>query len=534
MNMPKTNLLTMPEVEILSGSQRPQATAVLSDTDSAAAKKTSNKIEEYKSEKAGLDVIQDVPRFALEGWESIPEGDRERLKWLGVFFRRQTPGHFMMRLRITNGITNAKQLSVIAEIGKEFGKGFVDITTRQQIQLRWFKIDHVPEIWERLEAVGLVSLQTGMDNVRNIIGCAAAGITPNELFDASPVAREFTAMLLGNSEYTNLPRKFNVGITGCLENCVHAESQDIALTPAVRVEDDVETKGFNVAVGGKMGSGGYRVASPLDLFARQEEAAEICGHITMIFRDHGFREARTRARLAFLIDDWGVEKFRDELESRMGHPLPCAGKDMRGKRRNDHGGIFRQKQKGLNYAGLNVPVGRISTAQLAELARLSEAYGNGDIRLTTGQNVIIANVPDEKISDLTEEPLLQELRYDPSEIMRGTVSCTGIDYCHLALIETKELAMKTARTLEQKLSRTKPIAIHWSGCPAGCGNHAVADIGLLGKNIRVDGNVIDAVDVFLGGRAGSGARPPLRVLENVPCKELPGVLERVIPYLRGQ
>jgi ferredoxin-nitrite reductase len=254
----------------------------------------------------------------------------------------------------------------------------------------------------------------------------------------------------------------------------------------------------------------------------------------MIFRDHGFREVRTRARLAFLIDDWGVEKFRAELESRIGHPLQTSGDDMRAKRRNDHAGIFRQKQKGLNYAGLNVPVGRITSAQLLEVARLCEAYGNGDLRLTTNQNVIIPNVPDEKISDLTEEPLLQELRYDPPEIMRGLVSCTGIDYCHLALIETKELAMKTARKLEQKLSRSKPIAIHWSGCPAGCGNHAVADIGLLGKNIRVDGDVIDAVDIFLGGRAGSAARPPLKVLENVPCSELPNVLERVIPYLRTQ
>ncbi len=521
---------------VLNGSdaQSPQAASIPSEMDSSAANRASNKIEDYKSEKDGLDISEDVARFAREGWESIPEGDRERLKWLGVFFRRQTPGYFMMRLRITNGITNAKQLRVIAEISREFGKGFVDITTRQQIQLRWFKIDHVPEIWERLEAVGLASLQTGMDNVRNIIGCAAAGITPNELFDASVVAREFTEMLLGNRAYTNLPRKFNVGITGCLENCLHAESQDIALTPAIKDIGGEETKGFNVAVGGKMGSGGYRVASPLDLFVRLEEGATVCGHITMIFRDHGFRETRTRARLAFLVDEWGVERFRAELELRMGHTLASAGKDMRAKRRNDHSGILRQKQKGLNYAGLNVPVGRITTEQPVEAARLSEAYGSGDIRLTTDQNIIIANVPDQKLTDMTEEPLLRELRYDPSEIMRGLVSCTGIDYCHLALIETKELAMKTARDLEQKFSRTKPIAIHWSGCPAGCGNHAVADIGLLGKNTRVDGNIVDAVDIFFGGRAGSGAKPPLKVLENVPCSELPRILERVIPYLRGK
>jgi ferredoxin-nitrite reductase len=500
--------------------------------DAKAVKKSQNKIEEYKSEKNGLDIIPDIPRFAREGWESISDGDRERLKWAGIFFRRQTPGAFMMRLRMANGITNSAQFRVIAEIGREFGKGFVDITTRQQIQLRWFKIDHVPEIWARLQDVGLVSLQTGMDNVRNVIGCAAAGITPNELFDASPVALQFTEMLLGNRDYTNLPRKFNVAITGCLENCTHAESQDIALTPAVKEINGIDVNGFNVAVGGKMGSGGYRPASPLDVFAPPGRAAEICGHITMIFRDYGFREARTRARLAFLIDEWGVGRFRDELEARAGFELEAAGKDARATRKTGHSGALRQKQRGFYYVGLNVPAGRITTTQLAEVARLADSYGNGEIRLTTSQNVIIPNVPDNKITDLTGEPLLQELRYDPTEIMRGLVSCTGIDYCHLALIETKELALKTGRYLEQHVNRAKPIAIHWSGCPAGCGNHAVADIGLLGKNIRVNGEVVDAVDVFVGGKAGLGARAPVKVLENVPCDELPQLLVQIIPYLK--
>jgi len=513
--------------------------AVLDSTDqpgvafnARGARKPQNKIEEYKSEKDGLDIIPDIPRFAREGWESLSDADRERLKWAGVFFRRQTPGAFMMRLRMANGITNAAQFRVIAEIGREFGKGFVDITTRQQIQLRWFRIDDVPEIWGRLEAVGLVSLQTGMDNVRNVIGCPAAGITPNELFDASPVALQFTAMLVGNRDYTNLPRKFNVAITGCLENCTHAESQDIALTPAVKQIDGQEVPGFNVGVGGKMGSGGYRPASPLDVFTVPERAAEICGHITMLFRDYGSREARTRARLAFLIDEWGATRFRDELEARAGFLLDTAGKDARTTKKTSHAGALRQKQRGFYYVGLNVPAGRITTTQLSEVARLADSYGNGEIRLTTSQNLIIPNIPDKKVTALTEEPILQELRYDPTEIMRGLVSCTGIDYCHLALIETKELALKTGRYLEQNVNRTKPIAIHWSGCPAGCGNHAVADIGLLGKNIRVDGEVVDAVDVFVGGKAGIEARVPVKVLENVPCDELPEVLARIIPYLK--
>ncbi|TAJ80326.1 ferredoxin--nitrite reductase [bacterium] len=490
-----------------------------------------NKIEEYKKEKDGLDVLHDIPRYAQEGWETITEGDRERLKWTGVFFRRQTPGHFMMRIRIPNGISNAAQLRTIAEISREFGKGFADITTRQQIQLRWFTVGHVPEIWQRLKAVGLVTLQTGMDNIRNVVGCPVAGLTPNELFDASPVVREFTEMFVGDKAYTNLPRKFNVTITGCKDNCTHAESQDIALTPAVREIEGEEVSGFNVAVGGKMGSGGYRIATPLDLFVRPEEATTICSHITLIFRDHGFRESRTKARLAFLIEEWGTEKFRRELERRMDRPLLPAGKEARGGKRTDHVGIFRQKQDGLNYVGLAVPVGRISTEQMLEVARLAEVCGNGEIRITVGQNLIIPNVPDSKIGDLTVEPLLQELRYDPSEVMRALVSCTGIDYCHFALIETKELALKTARYLEEKMGKTKPVRIHWSGCPAGCGNHAVADIGLLGKNIRVNGDVVDAVDVFVGGRSGPNPKHGTKLLEDVPCDELPQVLERLVPYL---
>jgi len=489
-----------------------------------------NKIETIKKEKDGLDALHDIPRFAAEGWEAIPEDDRERLKWTGVFFRKQTPGNFMMRIRIPNGISSAEQFRTLAEITEEFGKGFADITTRQQIQLRWFRIEHVPEIWRRLEAMGLISLQTGMDNIRNVVGCPVAGLTPNELFDASPVVHEFTQMFVGNKAYTNLPRKFNVTITACKENCTHAESQDIALTPATKEIEASEVKGFNVAVGGKMGSGGYRVASPLDLFVRAEEAAEICSQIVLIFRDHGFRESRTKARLAFLVEDWGVEKFRRELERRANRPLLKAGKDERSTKPTDHVGIYRQKQEGLNYVGLSLPVGRITGEHMLELAGLAEKYGSGLIRITVGQNLIIPNVPDAKLGDLTQEPLLRELRYDPSEIMRGLVSCTGMDYCHFALIETKELALKTARTLEQELGKTQPVAIHWSGCPAGCGNHAVADIGLVGKNIKLNGQVAEAVDLYLGGSAGPEPNPPVKIMEDVPCTDLPQVLGGLVRH----
>jgi len=489
-----------------------------------------NKIEEYKKEKDGLEVLQDVPRYATEGWQAITDGDKERLKWAGVFFRRQTPGHFMMRVRIPNGITSATQMRALGEISGEFGKGFADITTRQQIQLRWFTINDVPEIWRRMESVGLISLQTGMDNIRGVIGCPAAGLTPNELFDASPVVRQFTQLFVGDKAYTNLPRKFNVTITACKEACTHAETQDIALTPATQSMEGVEVKGFNVAVGGKLGSGGFRMASSLNLFVMPGEAAQICSHIVLIFRDHGARELRTKTRLAFLIEDWGVERFRSELERRAGRRLAGAGEDVRSPKHTDHVGVFRQKQGGLNYVGLAVPVGRITGEQMIKLAEIAENYGNGQIRITVGQNLIIPNVPDKLIGELTSEPVLQELRYDPSEVMRGLVSCTGMDYCHFALIETKERALKTARVLEEKLGKTQPLRMHWSGCPAGCGNHSVADIGLLGKNIKVNGEVVEAVDVFAGGAAGCEPNFPVKIMEDVPCEALPEVIAGFVQY----
>jgi NAD(P)H-nitrite reductase large subunit len=495
---------------------------------------TMNKIERYKKEKDGLDILSDVPRLAEVGWQAIEEGDRERLKWAGVFFRRQTPGQFMMRVRMSNGLSNARQFRALADISREFGPGFADVTTRQQIQLRGFQIDRVPEIWTQLEAVGLGSLQTGMDNVRNVAGCAVAGLTPHELFDASPVAREFTETFLRNKEFTNLPRKFNVTITGCLEHCAHAESQDLALVPAIASLDGQEVRGFNVLAGGKMGSGGFQAAKSLNVFVRVEEAANLCAQVTLIFRDNGSRAARNRARLAFLIESWGVARFRRELEQRVGYPLRSAGKDVRLSRHADHLGVAKQKQPGLNYVGLAVPVGRITADQLSGLAQLAETYGSGDLRLTTSQNVIVPNVPDANVAAFVREPLLRELRYDPPVATRGLVSCTGIDYCHFALIETKELAMKTARYLEPRLDGHKAFTMHWSGCPAGCGNHSLADVGLLGKNVRINGKLVDAVDVFIGGRSGADPRGGTKVLEDVPCENLPEVLERIIPYVSNK
>ena len=496
---------------------------------------TLNKIERIKQERDGLDVEHDIDQFARDGWESIGESDRERLKWLGVFFRRQTPGRFMMRIRMPNGFTNAAQLRAIADLSLECGTGFVDITTRQQLQLRGFAVGDLQHIWDRLRAVDLVSLQTGMDNIRNIVGCPLAGLTEHELFDGSRAVREFNDGFLRNKAFTNLPRKFNVAITACTENCTHGETQDLSLTPAVKIIAGEEVKGFNVAVGGKIGSGGFRAATPLGVFCRPEEAASLCSHITLIYRDHGPRRARNRARLAFLVDEWGADRFRAELERRMGGRLMPQGRDARANKHTDHLGVSRQKQNGLCAVGLNVPVGRITGPQLREVASLAERYGTGDLRVTTGQNLILTSIPEDRVSDLTAEPLLRDLPSHPSGVMRGVVSCTGIDYCHMALIETKELAVATAKALEQRLgSPKKLLSMHWSGCPAGCGNHLGADIGLLGKNVKIGDEIVDAVDVFVGGRSGPNAKAGAKVLEDVPCSDLPRVLEQMMPYLSAK
>ncbi len=490
-----------------------------------------NKIEQIKADKDGLDVGVDIPRYAERGWEAIEEGDIERLKWWGIFFRRHTRGHFMIRIRIPNGTSHASQLRAIGRITNRYGRGIADITTRQQIQLRWIAMADVPAVLRDLHEVGLVTLQTGMDNIRNVMGCPVAGLTRNELFDASPIARGFTDSFVGNKAYTNLPRKFNITITGCRENCTHAETQDLALVPATAVLGGETVKGFNVLVGGKNGSGGYRVATPLDVFVRPEEAPGLCRAIVLLFRDHGSREARNKVRFAFLVEEWGETRVRDTLEARIGRALERAGQDERLHTSTDHVGVFRQKQPTMNYAGLSVPVGRIAGDQLEEVARLADLYGTGEARLTPDQNLVIPNVPDAKLGNLSAEPLLKVLRYDPSEIMRGLVSCTGIEFCNLAVIETKARALQVARTLEAKIHARTPIRIHWSGCPAGCGNHTVADIGLLGVKTKVDGRAVDAVDVFVGGSSGPQANQGVKVLENVPCDTLATVLEGLIRYM---
>jgi ferredoxin-nitrite reductase len=490
-----------------------------------------NKIEALKLERDGLAVRELIAQFATSGWESIPEADVQRLKWHGLFLRNPTPGFFMVRVRIPGGKTGTYQLRALADIAGTYGNGVLDLTTRQQIQLRQIRIEAVPAVFAKMEEVGLTSLQTGMDTVRGVMTCPVAGINPDELSDATPIVRAITEEILGNRDYTNLPRKFNVAVTGCQDNCVHMETQDVALVPAYQDNSHGKRLGYNVLAGGKLGSGGYRIATPLDIFVTEDEALSVCRAIIHIFRDHGSRENRTQARLSFLLEEWGEVRFRKEVESRVGKTLSSAGVDARKPIEKSHVGIYRQKQPGMNYVGLKVLVGRIHHGDLAKIAGMAEKYGTGEVRISPAQALIIPNVSDRKIGDLDQEPLVKQFAYNPSPLYKGLVSCVGSDYCNLAVIETKGQAVATARALEARLGGSlKPITMHWSGCPASCGNHLVADIGLLGKKTKVEGKVIEAVDIYVGGRSGPDPKLALKIMEDVPCDRLPMVLEGLVPY----
>ncbi len=496
-----------------------------------SSKPAPNAIESYKASKGGngLRVLEDLPGIITRGAAALTPAEKELLKWVGVFFRRPTPGKFMMRVRMPNGFATSAQLRAVADLSRRLGNNVLDITTRQQIELRGFTLESVPEIWEKLRGVDLCSLQTGIDNIRNINGCALAGLTPNELFDASHVVRELDRIFVGaegNPEYTNLPRKFNITVTGCLDNCTHNESQDLALVPARKGG----RFGFNVLVGGKMGSGGFTVASSLNVFVEPFEAVAVVSELVKIYRDHGPREARSKCRFAFLIEEWGLRRLRSELVARLGHELEFRGKDMRALGHSDHLGVVAQRQTGLVAVGLCVPTGRVNPDQLEELARLADEYGNGEIRFTIGQNAILPNVRNDRVDDLLEEPLLKHFWPRPSPFLRGLVACVGTDYCNMALIETKSRAVALSQALKERLgSHGSPLAIHWSGCPAGCGNHQAADIGLRGFKTKIDGKIVDAVAIYVGGRIGPNAVAGREIFETVPCDErLPDIVAGLI------
>lgn len=507
---------------------------------------TLNKFEKLKAEKDGLAVKDELAEFAKIGWESLDEGDRDhRLKWLGVFFRPVTPGKFMLRLRMPSGVLSSSKMRILAEIVQRYGEdGSADITTRQNLQLRGIRLEDVPDIMSRLDAAGMTSVQSGMDNVRNITASPVAGLDADELIDVRDLVQAVQDMITnhgkGNPEFSNLPRKFNIAIEGGRDNSIHAEINDIAFVPAfwnppstAGEPSDHEAPqtelGFNVLVGGFFSAKRCEAAIPLNAWVTPNEVVDLCRAILEVYRDHGLRSNRQKSRLMWLIDEWGVDRFRAEVEQQLGRSLRSAAAtdELRWDKR-DHIGVYAQKQVGLNYVGLHVPVGRLYANDMFELARLATVYGSGEIRLTLEQNIILTNVPDHCLSSLLEEPLLQRFSPTPKSLERSLVSCTGAQFCNFALIETKNRAIQLVHELESELEIPKSVRIHWTGCPNSCGQPQVADIGLMGTKVRKDGKTVEGVDIFTGGKVGKDAHLGTCTLKSVPCDELKPILKDML------
>ena len=493
---------------------------------------TLNKFEKFKAEKDGLAIKDELEHFAQIGWEAMDKTDLEhRLKWVGVFYRPVTPGKFMMRLRIPNGILSSEQMRVLGEIVQRYGDdGNADITTRQNLQLRGIRIEDIPDIFQRLKSVGMTSVQSGMDNVRNITGSPMAGLDADELIDTRELVQKVQDMITnygqGNYQFTNLPRKFNIAIEGGRDNSVHAEINDIAFVPAYK-EGEL---GFNVVVGGFFSAKRCEAAIPMNVWVRpNQEVVDLCRGILEVYRDNGLRANRQKSRLMWLIDEWGIEEFRTRVANQLGYPLATAAeKDAIDWEKRDHLGVFPQKQEGLSYIGLCIPVGRLFADDMLDLARIAEVYGSGELRLTVEQNVIIPNIAAENMPTLLTEPLLAKFTPNPTPLQRALVSCTGAQFCNFALIETKNKAVDLIRQLDAELNIPRGVRMHWTGCPNSCGQPQVADIGLMGTKARKDGKTVEGVDLYMGGKVGKDAHLGSCVQKGIPCEDLKSVLTSIL------
>lgn len=495
-----------------------------------------NPIEKLKAEKDGLAVKDELEHFAKIGWEAVDKKDLEqRLKWLGIFYRPVTPGKFMLRLRVPNGCLNSQQMQVLAEIVQRYGEdGSADVTTRQNIQLRGVRLEDIPEIFRKLKAVGMTSVQSGMDNVRNITGSPVAGIDADELIDTRELVQKLQDLITNNGEgnyaFSNLPRKFNIAVEGGRDNSIHSEINDLAFIPAYQNG----VLGFNVVVGGYLSAQRCALAVPLNAWVpANDDVVELSRAILTVYTENGLAEGlrsnRAKARMMWLIDNWGINKFRAKVEAEFGKPLlPAAAKDEIDQDKKDYLGVYPQKQEGFSYVGLHIPVGRLSAETMFELARLAEVYGNGEIRATVEQNVIIPYIANDNIEAFLAEPLLEKFTIAPSTLTRSLVSCTGNRYCNFALVETKGRGLKIARELDKELDIPDRVRIHWTGCPNSCGQAQMGDIGLIGTKVRKDGQTVEGVDLYLGGKVGKEAELGELVQKGVPCEDLLPILRQLL------
>jgi ferredoxin-nitrite reductase len=510
-----------------------------------------SKVEKWKDEVYGNEIREHLMEFAEEGWDAIPEDEQdawfERFKWWGLYHQRSgQESYFMMRIGTPNGVLKPGQLEVVGEVAKEyatgpvdnpeFGDAYCDWTTRQSIQLHWIKLEDVPDVFDKLESNGLSTQQACGDSWRNIVGCPVAGKDKHEHIDAWPVAEQLHEEFKGNDDYSNLPRKWKVSVTGCDEGCGQGDINDLAYEPATK---DGEL-GFNVRVGGGLARKEPRFARDIDVWVPPEKTSDVAAGMSALFREYGDREDRFNARIKFLVDEWGPEKIRSVLQEEfVDFELPTAGEDMRDQYtynsgnqvgHDDHVGVTEQ-QDGNYYVGLNVLVGRMGADDTLELAELAEKYGSGEVRLTQRQNVIITDVPEENLDPLLEEPLLEEYSPDPSPFKRGSIACTGTEFCSLSIVETKNRQVRYARWLESNVELPadhEDFHIHLSGCTASCAQPQIADVSLRGMKTRKDGEPVEALDIGLGGGLGEDPRFADWVEMRVPADEVPGAIANLV------
>ncbi|WP_207586425.1 ferredoxin--nitrite reductase [Halomontanus rarus] len=516
-----------------------------------------HKKEDYKEGCYGDEVREHILEFAEKGFESIPEDEYDewftRFKFWGLFHQRSgQESYFMMRLTNASGILEPGQLRAIAEVARdyatgpvenpEFGNGWIDLTTRQSIQLHWLELEDVPEIWEKLESAGVSSRSAGGDTMRNISGSALHGKV-EEYVESGPLLERFQEELRGDDALANMPRKFNISVTGTKSGCAQDSLNDIGFEPARKELDGETVKGFNVRIGGGLGGRQPRAATPLDVFVRPENAYEVGRGFVELYHDYGGRTNRSKNRARFFAEDWGMEKIRETLqEEYVDFEMLRAGEDFReeytynaGKSpdegKHDHVGDHDQKQDGLKYVGLNVPVGRLPAEDAIELADLADEYGSGELRLTRRQNPVVVDVHEDDLEELLAEPLLSEYQPEPSPFERGAMACTGTEFCSIALTETKGRMARMLRWLNKNVDLPEDVGkikMHYSGCTADCGQAMTADIGLQGMRARKNDQMVEAFDIGVGGGVGENPSFIEWVRQRVPADEAPGAIRSLL------
>jgi len=501
--------------------------------------------ERVKRDDDGLNVRARVENiYSKAGFGSIAPADlRGRLRWWGLYTQRK-PGidggktailephelddeFFMLRVRIDGGQLSTEQLRVVAQIAQEFGRDTADVTDRQNIQLHWIRIEDVPEIWQRLEAVGLSTTEACGDTPRVILGSPVAGIAADEIIDGTPAIKAINERFIGSPEFSNLPRKFKTAISGSPLQDVAHEVNDISF---IGVEDPELGPGFDVWVGGGL-STNPMLAQRLGVFATIDEIPDIWAGVVGVFRDYGYRRLRTRARIKFLVADWGVERFREVLEQEYLHrtltdgPAPAVPYGP-----SDHVGVHRQRD-GLYYIGLAPTAGRVSGTILGRLADIAEQHGSHRVRTTPHQKLIVLDVAADRVDSLVAAADALGLRARPTTFRRNTMACTGIEFCKLAIIETKARAHKIIDELERRLPDfDEPLSINVNGCPNSCARVQVADIGLKGMLVMdEDRNQVEGFQVHLGGGLGldAGFGRKLRG-HKITADEVADYIERIV------